>query len=311
MYECALTAKYFSRPLASFALVPNSSNPHPLTSNIMVVNKDGDLELYAIHDTPKQLAWSARGDLALGAGIGLKILEGYKEGENDDEKDGFVQEERRLSRDTSSRGRDTSRAPATERNGASRSPAPQRATSVTRGRGSRAASSRDSYTSQSSLPATSPSAPGATSPFREDEDDLSGPAASTDTLSTSTFSKPTGLSTTRPKGSRKSPAKVGKYGRRDGQSERNDQKMGSLSRTDTLSADDADGSKSASTAKGLSMGNDGVQVKSTSQSRDARLKGLGKKVGVVGLIRADISMVIRRRVKAGYGLSQVSSYLIR
>jgi hypothetical protein len=95
MDERALTAKYFSRPLASFALVPNSTpgNPHPLTSNVMVVNKDGDLELYAIHDTPKQLAWSARGDFALGAGLGLKVLEGYKEGENDDEEDRFVPED--------------------------------------------------------------------------------------------------------------------------------------------------------------------------------------------------------------------------
>lgn len=40
----------------------------------MVVNKDGDLELYAIYDTPKQPIWSSRGDLAIGAGAGLKII---------------------------------------------------------------------------------------------------------------------------------------------------------------------------------------------------------------------------------------------
>ena len=44
----------------------------------MVVNKDGDLELYAIYDTPKQPIWSSRGDLAIGAGVGLKIIGDYQ-----------------------------------------------------------------------------------------------------------------------------------------------------------------------------------------------------------------------------------------
>ena len=43
-----------------------------------VVNKDGDLELYAIYDTPKQPIWGARGDLAIGAGVGLKAIESYQ-----------------------------------------------------------------------------------------------------------------------------------------------------------------------------------------------------------------------------------------
>lgn len=70
-------AKNFSRPLASFALVPSPQN-HPLTSNIMVVNKDGDLELYAVHDTPKQTPWSARGDLGIGLGTSFKIIPGFQ-----------------------------------------------------------------------------------------------------------------------------------------------------------------------------------------------------------------------------------------
>jgi len=45
----------------------------------MVVNKDGDLELYAIHDTPKQTSWSARGDLAIGTGLGCKVLPGFED----------------------------------------------------------------------------------------------------------------------------------------------------------------------------------------------------------------------------------------
>ncbi|KAI0355754.1 hypothetical protein OH77DRAFT_1402535 [Trametes cingulata] len=67
--------KTFSRPFASFALVP-SQKPHPLTSNVMLVNKDGDLELYAVHDTPVHPVWSSRGDLAVGVGCSYSIIAG-------------------------------------------------------------------------------------------------------------------------------------------------------------------------------------------------------------------------------------------
>ncbi|KIK80016.1 hypothetical protein PAXRUDRAFT_833780 [Paxillus rubicundulus Ve08.2h10] len=70
--------KHFTRPLASFALVPHS-RPFSLTSEVMVVNKDGDLELYAVHDTPKQAPWSSRGDLAIGAGLSHKVLAGFED----------------------------------------------------------------------------------------------------------------------------------------------------------------------------------------------------------------------------------------
>ncbi|KAG1751269.1 uncharacterized protein EDB91DRAFT_1234726 [Suillus paluster] len=68
----------FPKPLASFALVP-SKRAFSLTSEVMVVNKDGDLELYAVHDTPKQASWSPRGDLAVGAGLGCKVLPGFQD----------------------------------------------------------------------------------------------------------------------------------------------------------------------------------------------------------------------------------------
>ncbi len=42
----------------------------------MLVNKDGDLELYAVHDTPVHPAWSARGDLALGVGCSYTVIPG-------------------------------------------------------------------------------------------------------------------------------------------------------------------------------------------------------------------------------------------
>lgn len=46
-----------------------------------MVNKDGDLELYAVHDTPKQVAWSARGDLAIGVGRSHKLIPGFQDKE--------------------------------------------------------------------------------------------------------------------------------------------------------------------------------------------------------------------------------------
>ncbi|KAI0746113.1 hypothetical protein C8Q76DRAFT_852601 [Earliella scabrosa] len=67
--------KTFVKSFASFALVP-SAEQHPLTSNVMLVNKDGDLDLYAVHDTPVHTPWSSRGDLALGVGCSYTILPG-------------------------------------------------------------------------------------------------------------------------------------------------------------------------------------------------------------------------------------------
>ncbi|KAF7782973.1 hypothetical protein Agabi119p4_2349 [Agaricus bisporus var. burnettii] len=68
--------KTFSKALSSFALAPDPDSQHPLTSNVMVVSKDGDLEMYAIHDAPKQLVWSTRGDLAFGCCVNLKMISG-------------------------------------------------------------------------------------------------------------------------------------------------------------------------------------------------------------------------------------------
>ncbi|THH28339.1 hypothetical protein EUX98_g5852 [Antrodiella citrinella] len=68
--------KNFSKPLASFALVP-TTDPYLLTSNVMVVNKEGDLELYAVHDTPTHTPWSPRGDLTLGVGRSYRIIHGF------------------------------------------------------------------------------------------------------------------------------------------------------------------------------------------------------------------------------------------
>ncbi|KAJ7179577.1 hypothetical protein C8R46DRAFT_1074139 [Mycena filopes] len=75
--------KLFPKTLSSFALVPSPSHSTrlPLASNVMVVNKEGDLELYALHDTPKQAVWSSRGDLAISAGQSCRVFPGIMDDE--------------------------------------------------------------------------------------------------------------------------------------------------------------------------------------------------------------------------------------
>ena len=51
------------------------------TSTILTVNATGEIELNTIYDTPKQAVWSARGDLAFGAGISYGLIPGGVEQE--------------------------------------------------------------------------------------------------------------------------------------------------------------------------------------------------------------------------------------
>ncbi|TDL25945.1 WD40 repeat-like protein [Rickenella mellea] len=68
--------KSFNRSLQSFAIIP-SNHRHPLASEIVVVDSIGDLELYSLPDVPKHPAWSAHGDLAIGAGTAYRVMSGH------------------------------------------------------------------------------------------------------------------------------------------------------------------------------------------------------------------------------------------
>ena len=215
--------------------MPNPDISHPLTSKVMVVNKDGDLELYAMYDTPKQPIWSSRGDLAIGAGVGLKIIGGYQ---NTTLVDAFSSEgvgpARSLFKfsnmDTLPR---SSRSAPTEH-------------SLTRGRSGQ----RSEYPPQSLLPVPR-------------GHDLSLPVV------------PTGLSATRPAKTRTySPASIRKYQR-------------SPSRTDTIPAEDS---------------TDIQRI--TSPGRTTKLQEM-KEFGFLHVLHGDMSMIMRRRALAGYGLSKV------
>lgn len=45
----------------------------------MVVNREGDLELYAVHDTPIHTPWSVRGELAMGIGRSYAVISAFNE----------------------------------------------------------------------------------------------------------------------------------------------------------------------------------------------------------------------------------------
>lgn len=45
----------------------------------MVVNKEGDLELYAVHDTPKPTPWSSRGDLGVALSCSYRVFPGVRD----------------------------------------------------------------------------------------------------------------------------------------------------------------------------------------------------------------------------------------
>ncbi|KAF8167441.1 hypothetical protein B0H34DRAFT_645099 [Crassisporium funariophilum] len=259
--------KYFSRSLSSFALVPNPKSPYPLTSNVMVVNKEGDLELYAIYDAPKQTAWSALGDLAIGSGLGLKVVEGYVDPELDEE----------FTSDAIPKANSGYKYGGSDRDKASRSrSAPTRDQSLARGRPAQA--SGHLIAPMPVIPTPSPP------PLFGRGDDDGFPALTS-------IVTPTGLSATRPGKTRTySPASVRKY--RNG--ERVDVKLSqhrSRSRTDTIPADDH---------RGASVRDGGRHVSPSRRQKSRELK----KRGFLNVVQEDISMVMRQRVLAGYGLSK-------
>ena len=200
----------------------------------MVVNKDGDLELYAIYDTPKQPIWSSRGDLAIGAGVGLKIIGDYQ---NRTPVDAFSSESVVQTRSVLKYTKD--------RVSNSRSiPTPEH--SLTRGRSGH----RSEHPVQLIPPVYG-------------VDDLSLPVTST------------GLSTMRPTKARTcSPVSVRKHPR-------------SQSRTDTIPAEESSGVQCI------------TNPRRPTKSRDMKIHGL------IPVLQDDISMVMKRRALAGYGLSKV------
>ncbi|CAK5276104.1 unnamed protein product [Mycena citricolor] len=85
--------KLFPKTLSSFALVPQPTTS--LTSEVMVVSPQGDLEICALHDTPKQAVWSNRGDLAVSAGHRYRVFPGILDGEELEKE--FIQQRERES----------------------------------------------------------------------------------------------------------------------------------------------------------------------------------------------------------------------
>lgn len=234
----------------------------------MVVTKDGDLEMYAIYDAPKQSVWSARGDLAFGSGVNLKTIPGLPDNDLDVDiplsTPGY-----RLGGNSSELGRGSR----------SRSARP-RDESLIRGRAAKS----------QSLP---PLVPPIVSPAlfgRGDEDGF--PA-----LPSMTPSAPTGLAATRPqKGRTYSPSALRKY---------QSHEQGDQQQTGQSSARQPSLTRGDSIPMSGEHGLIGEKLESERARR--RPKGReGKNKEVIATIEDDVSMLMRRRAMLGYGLSRVS-----
>lgn len=249
--------------------MPDPNNCHPLTSKVVVVNREGDLEINAVYDTPKQANWSPRGDLAIGAGVSLKIIQGYHDNEQEQEA---VSEAPRQSLSQVYNADTFSVREQSLRFGDSHS----RTGSLLRGRTER--------TKQGSLPPL----------FGRGEDhDFSSLGGTNSTA-------PTGLSASRPgKGRTYSPASLRKYKGPDRSDFATARKRRSPSRTDTLPV--APDEALADTA----------EPDQDHHSNPNSARKLGRTLSRVAshVVEDDISMVIRTRTLAGYGLSQVLNVL--
>lgn len=257
-------AKNFLPSLSSFALVP-SSRAHPLASNVMVVNRDGDLELYSIYDTPKQAAWSPRGDLALGVGLSCKVITGFHQtGPPPDPWD-------------------TSSSPHYEYDESTGS---QRGTVVGRG--------------ESIIRGRAPGKPNNPMPLfgRGDEDGFPALSTSTPVLA------PANLAATRPAGSGDiklkirgySPSSMRNFGRR---------LNSIASRSRSRQPPDAEASSHHETTPSKTRPRLEArgQDKNSSTSRNDRKQHVSKTINRV--VEEDVSMTMRRRAVLGYGVSNV------
>ncbi|PPQ65556.1 hypothetical protein CVT24_010819 [Panaeolus cyanescens] len=272
--------KSFPRQLSSFALVPNAKSGPTLTSNVMVVNKEGDLEVYAIHDNPKQLAWSPRGDLAFGSAGGVKVVDGFKDEQRDQTEAGSEPKRRAGS---GYRYDSVSRERRFMEDRLSRSRSRRRDDSRSRGRSGKFDNAKGHLIQP--LPVL-PTAPPPALFGRGDEDGFP---------SLQSVNTPTGLSATRPVKPRTySPAAVRKYHTTTDDVDRSVSRRRSPSRTDTLPADDAwDTGARAS-----------PMLNEKRRGREKSRKIRSGAYDVEHLIKDDVSVSMMKRTLAGYGLSK-------
>ena len=228
----------------------------------MVVNKEGDLEVHLVHDSPKQASWSARGSLVIGSGADLKVVEGYKDEALEDDFDSEAVKQSSYKHS----------APSEKDSSRSRSVL-ARDESLRRGRAGKSGH----------IIAPLPVVPSPPPPSGTGDDGGFSPLGGIVT--------PTGLSATRPEKPRTySPASMRKFGNDDFGSRR---RSFSPAPPPTVQRD-----------RGESRGHGRDSSPSTAR-RKHKGRRQGKTKGINHIVEQDISMIMRRRVLRGYGLSQV------
>ncbi|KAJ7672841.1 hypothetical protein B0H17DRAFT_174454 [Mycena rosella] len=283
--------KLFSKTLSSFALVPSPPNARlPLASNVMVVNREGDLELYALHDTPKQAVWSSRGDLAISAGQSFRVFSGIME--EDEMEEEFIQQSQRESSLERFRHAQQQAAIQAER---SRSIATVESKSEVLERG------RASFPSRESPPAL----------FGRGDDDgfpalgpghgvVPTPVRTRDPSRVSAIrtSAPTGLSATRPNSVSKSrtwsPASMRHYPYETSAQSRSRSRSGKPQNNNPSRTE-----QSSEVVPTMSTD----KLKSRERTKKAtHSRSLSKTRGVEHIVEDDISMVMHRRCLRGYSI---------
>ena len=307
----------------------------------MVVNREGDLELYAIHDTPKEIAWSTRGDIAVGAGAGVWVIDGVRdeleepfESQNQDQveteladEDGAYHNERygptrgtgkSKERERASRSRSVrtkSREDELGRGRGGRGSVSAAPSSVTRRQASSARPGRPTQTQaplfgrgdDDGFPAlTSPTGATTAASYAAaaaaPPTPITQPASSTLLGPSGSSAAPTGLSATRPGKPRTfSPASVRTLRRYsiapavDGAGVTAGQPLGLVD--DLRRDEDRMRSRSRTRRKEKDKDKEGKKVRDYGNANGVEV--------INRVVLEDISMVMRRRAKAGYGLSQV------
>ncbi|KAJ7163782.1 hypothetical protein C8R43DRAFT_988631 [Mycena crocata] len=294
--------KLFPKNLSSFALVPSSSQSArlPLASNVMVVNKEGDLELYALHDTPKQAIWSSRGDLAISIGQSYRVFPGIMDDEEMEQE--FIQQRERESSLEQFRHAQQQAAMLAER---SRSITTLDSKSVD--------SSRIMERGRAPLPPSGFESPPALF-GRGDEDGF--PALGTvgatvvpttprprDTSLASAIRSvaPTGISATRPGSGSKSrtfsPASMRRYPYETSTQSRSLSKAGQQQDINPSRTEQSSEIVPASTDNAIKN-----RGRPKTANRGAHSRSLSKNRGVEHIVEDDISMVMRRRCLRGYSV---------
>lgn len=267
----------------------------------MLVNKEGDLELYALHDTPKQAIWSSRGDLAISAGQSCRVFPGIMHDEEMEED--FNQQREREQESSLDRFRYAQQQAAIQERSRSIATLDSKSGDIPQmmERGRASLSSFDSSPplfgrgDEDGFPALGSTSTGVVPMSRN--------ASRTSAIRTVA---PTGISATRPNSISRtwSPASMRRYPYETSTQSRSRSRTGQEQRTNPSRTE-----QSSEVVHATSTDN-GTKSRGRPKktNRGAHSRSVSKMKGIEHIVEDDISMVIRRRCLRGYSVGNVRAF---